>query len=173
MKTISQLSLAAMITLFSSGCSEKSFTLQSYADRYFNDKNSTQEIEAEQKTTESEAVQKIKESTYIDDATTNTALKSGPGAKIAPSSTYQRDEKQGGEGALQKSLDEWTKKEWEPTFKGDEEQAQKDAQANEHFTMQHYVDKIDKYLEAKEANRTEPKEPAHYEKMESLPVIGK
>ncbi|MFC2073646.1 hypothetical protein ACFLR3_00195, partial [Campylobacterota bacterium] len=79
-----------------------------------------------------------------------------------------------GKGALQKSLDNWFSTEWEPIFKDDENQSIKDKEANKTFKMQHYVDKIAKYMDAKEAEKAgQPQEPAHYEKMENLPVIGK
>jgi len=145
------LNLCVGSLLFLSACSSKPFTLQSYVDENLNDKNTTQ-IEP------------------------NAAIKQGVGAKILPSSTYQAYEKNDGQGQMQKSLDEWTKEEWEPAFEGDEEQAQKDKEANEHFTLQHYYDKSYKYLNIKEEERIKAgldKEPAHYEKINKLPVIGK
>ena len=186
MKLSTQLSLVLILAALNSGCSGKPFTLQSYADEYFNDKNSTKEMEGKGSTEPIETTQTVEEETKtdtssnniavpssnIDDETTNAAIKSGPGSDIAWSSTYKKDKEKGG-GALQKSLDEWTQKEWEPAFEGDVNQSNKDQEANEHFTLQHYVDKAGKYMDKKDAEEAgKPQEPAHYEKMESLPVIG-
>lgn len=101
------------------------------------------------------------------------ADKNSPGAKIAWSSTDKQDEKMQGKGALQQSLDEWMSEKWEPAFEGDVEQVEKDKAANEHFTIQHYVDKSKKYLDKKEEEKEgKPQEPSHYEKIKSMPVIG-
>jgi len=174
MKLILQFSLIFITTVLISGCNGKSFTLQSYADAYFNDKNTTSEEAQHEVKVSDESAGQVKSSSDLDDKTTNPALKEGPGADIAWSSTYKKDKKTQGQGAMQKSLDTWTKEEWEPAFEGDVNQSEKDKAANEHFTIQHYLDKAGKYLDKKkEENAGKPKEPAHYEKMESLPVIGK
>jgi len=182
MKLSIQLSLILLAGSLLTGCSGKSFTLQSYADEYFNDKDTekeTQKTEQEDLTESQQHTQEVKTnntsvlSSDIDDSTTNTALKSGPGADIAWSSTYKKDKENDGKGALQKKLDRWTQEEWEPAFEGDENQSIKDKEANEHFTLQHYFDKAEKYMEKKEAEEAgQPQEPAHYEKINQLPVIG-
>lgn len=145
-----KLSILFLGTSLFFGCSGKNITLQSYADTLFNDKVQTQKQEnrAEEP-------------------------KKNPAADIAWSSVSKADVNNRGEGSMQKSLDTWTKEEWEPAFKDDKDQAEKDKAANKHFTLQHYFDKSQKYLEKKEKkNKDKPKEPAHYEKIKSLPVIG-
>lgn len=164
------------------GCSEKSFTLQSYADKYFNNKTEKEEVKTIETKVESKKVEAIsvkspsldnKSSSNIDE-TINSNIKTGPGADVAWSSTYKKDKNTQGQGALQKSLDEWTKKEWEPAFEGDVAQEKEDEAANKNFTLQHYVDKVGKYMKRKEeANAGKPKEPANYEKLNNMPVIGK
>ena len=193
------------------GCSEKSFSMQSYADKWFNDKHpqTAQEIQVDKEqekeidliepkgqhnfdeepkteqdmniASKNKASDKLQEkdvvttsSSHIDNTKTNASLKTGAGASIVWSSTYKRDEKTKGQGAAQKSLDTWTKEEWEPKFKGDANQTKADKEANKHFTLQHYVDKIENYMNKKELQEAgKPKEPANYEKMNKLPVIGK
>lgn len=177
-------SLILLSTTMFLGCSEKSFTLQSYADKYFNNPSAKEE---NTKSIQTETVPEVANETdktlsavsepnssFIDDKKTNPNIKSGPGADIAWSSTYKQDEKTQGQGSLQKSLNEWFTTEWFPSFEGDEEQAKEDEAANEHFTLQHYVDKATKYMKRKEAaNAGKPKEPANYEKLNEMPVIGK
>lgn len=179
MKLSHQLSMFLISSALLTGCSGKSFTLQSYADEYFNDKEPKEEVQSTQAEETSTQVQDVQNnetavsSSNIDDSTTNAALKSGPGADIAWSSTYKKNKESKGQGALQKKLDAWTQEEWEPAFEGDENQSIKDEEANEHFNLQHYVDKVGKYMEKKEAEKEgEPQEPAHYEKISKLPVIG-
>jgi hypothetical protein len=174
MKLTIQLTLILFSIALLSGCNGKSFTLQSYADEYFNDKNVSSEEASKTVKANDESANQVKSSSNIDDTTTNPAIKEGPGADIAWSTTYKKDERTEGKGALQQRLDTWTEKEWEPAFEGDVNQSEQDKAANEHFTIQHYVDKAGKYFDKKEEkNDGKPKEPAHYEKMESLPVIGK
>jgi len=174
MKLTIQFTLVLLATTLLSGCNGKPFTLQSYADDYFSDKNtSNEEVSKAVKVSDESAVQ-VKSSSNIDDQTANPSLEEGPGADITWSSTYKQDKKMQGQGAMQQSLDTWTKEEWEPVFKDDENQTKAGEAAHEHFTIQHYVDKAGKYLDKKEEeNAGKPKEPAHYEKIESLPVIGK
>lgn len=176
MKTTVQLSLLLLGTALFSGCNGKSFTLQSYADEYFNDNNTSTKEAPQTVKVNDETATEVKSSSNINDQTTNSALKKGPGTDIAWSSTYKQDKKTEGKGAMQQSLDTWLEEEWNPTFENDPEQAKQEESANKHFTLQHYYDKRIKYLESEEEKQEasgKPKEPAHYEKMESLPVIGK
>jgi hypothetical protein len=76
--------------------------------------------------------------------------KSTVGSSIAPSSVNKRDTHMKGQGAMQSGLDTWTKEEWEPAFKDDENQTIKDEEANKHFTIQHYIDKYSKYSKSKD-----------------------
>ena len=157
MRLIRNLSLTITTTLLLVGCGGKNITLQDYADKWFNDVPS----ENNASTTE-----KIKRETP----------KHNPAADIAWSSMSKRDVRNKGEGSMQKSLDEWTEEEWDPTFEGDKEQVAKDKNASDHFTLQHYMDKRQKYLKAEEEKweKSGKKKPdAHYEKMNRLPVIGK
>ena len=111
-----------------------------------------------------------------DEPQTNASIKTGVGSDIAYSTTYKRDKKMKGEGTLQKSLDAWLKEEWNPSFEGNETELSNDTNASTGFTLQHYYDKAQIYLKKKEEERVrsgKAKEPAHYEKMNSLPVIGK
>jgi len=184
------LPILAILTI--SGCNGKSFTLQSYADEYFNDKKieksdtDTKPIKEKLETKEEDrakekSVTKLpaEKSTESKSATpsvkkeSNPAIKKGVGADVAWSSTYKQDEKMQGQGGIQKSLDKWNEEEWEPAFKNDVNQSAADEKANEHFTIQHYVDKVGNYLEKKkEEEKGKPQEPAHYEKINDLPVIG-
>lgn len=176
MKHTIQLTFILVGTVLLSGCSEKSFTLQSYADEYFNDKNTTTKNISQAPARDNESSTAVTSSSNIDDKTTNPGLKEGPGADIAWSSTYKQDKKTEGKGAIQQSLDTWLEEEWNPTFENDPEQAKKEEAAKKHFTLQHYYDKRIKYLESEEKKQKasgKPKEPAHYEKMEKMPVIGK
>lgn len=176
MKLTIQLTLILFGTALLSGCSGKSFTLQSYADEYFNDTNASTKEDPKSDNPENKTSVPTQSSKNIDERTTDSALKEGPGAGIAWSSTYKQDKKTKGKGAMQQSLDSWLEEEWNPTFENDAEQAKKEEAAKKHFTLQHYYDKRIKYLESEEEKQKasgKPKEPAHYEKMESLPVIGK
>ena len=188
-------SLILLSTTMFLGCSEKSFTLQSYADDYFNNKPGQEEVKTIDTKTESKVVKtaeihkeevtsevtlkhpaSAKISKSANDThpeTINAAIKIGPGSDIAWSTTYKRDKGAEGKGALQKSLDEWFNEEWFPAFEGDVEQAKADKNATATFTLQHYVDKVGKYMDYKDAAKAgQPQEPAHYEKIKSMPVIG-
>jgi hypothetical protein len=102
------------------------------------------------------------------------ADKNTPAADVAWSSTNKQDEKAQGKGALQQSLDKWMSEEWDSSFEDDEAQAKEDEAAKEHFTIQHYLDKSKKYLDKKEKEEAgEPKKKAHYESLNSLPVISR
>ena len=162
MKNSYRLSLLLLGTTLFLGCSGKNITLQDYADKWFNEKKIA-DNNATQTTEQTTAVLEKREEP-----------KKNPAADIAWSSTSKADVHNKGEGAMQKSLDTWLEKEWEPAFKGDANQTKQDKAAAEHFTLQHYVDKAGKYMDKKEAEKAgKPQEPAHYEKMQSLPVIGK
>lgn len=162
------ITVSSILTL--SGCSGKNITLQDYADKWFNDKPKEEVTKGDTKTTQIEVVEK--EEVPVKRATP----KKNPAADIAWSSVSKRDVHNEGEGSMQKGLDKWTKEEWDPAFEGDEEQAKKDANASEHFTLQHYMDKRQKYLEKDKEKweKSGKKKPeANYKKMERLPVIGK
>ena len=236
MKLNYKLLLSAFLITLITGCSGKSFTMQEYADKWFNDKNpetskevkadkvqekevdvvepkeeekhfSKQEtekepevkpeavkeeptVQAEEPTQKVETIKaptQEKEVIKLKEVEVNEAVpiqkeksinpgKSEVGASIAPSSVNKRDARMEGQGAMQTNLDTWTKEKWEPVFVGDEEQAEKDRQADEHFTIQHYIDKYHKYSasEKEKWENTEGGKPeANYEKMNRLPVIGK
>jgi len=149
------------------GCSGKNITLQDYADKWFNDKK-----EVPNKTTST------MENTPINNDTKRVKRetpKKNPAADVAWSSVSKRDVHNEGEGSMQKSLDTWTKEEWDPSFEGDAEQAKKDANASKHFTLQHYMDKRQKYLQKDKEKweKSGKKKPeANYKKMERMPVIG-
>ncbi len=156
--------------LLLSACSNKPFTLQSYADKYFNNKESNETIQSHR---DIKPDNRTVSGNQTDDKTTNSTINSGTGADVAWSSTYKRDSEREEKGALQKKLDAWMTEEWNPTFQGDKDQSEKDKEASEHFTIQHYVDKAEKYFKKKEEERKgQPQEPAHYEKISKLPVIG-
>jgi len=153
------LSLITVSTIFFLGCSGKNITLQDYADKWFNDSNTS---------TEKKEVTEIK----IKQETPN----KNPAADVAWSSVSKRDVHNKGNGSMQNSLDTWTKEEWDPSFEGDAEQVKKDENASDHFTLQHYMDKRQKYLkkDKEKWEKSGKKKPeANYEKMERLPVIGK
>jgi len=159
-------SLALLVTSLFLGCSGKNISLQNYADIWFNDTSDTQHEAHNTKTD--------KNNTPTKSERTELKPQKNPAADIAWSSTSKGDVHNKGEGSLQKRLDKWTEEEWEPAFQRDKEQAKKDEAANEHFTFQHYYDKSKNYLEKKEReNEGDQQEPSHYEKMQTLPVIGK
>ena len=159
-------SLVLLGTSLFLGCSGKNISLQNYADTWFNETSKIQHKTDNTKAHQSDAAIQSKE--------TELKPQKNPAADIAWSSTSKGDVHNKGEGSLQKRLDKWTEEEWKPAFQGDKEQAKKDEAANEHFTFQHYYDKSKNYLEKKEReNEGEEKEPSHYEKMQTLPVIGK
>lgn len=156
-------SLVTSVVLLTA-CANKPFTLQSLVDEHMNDTNST-EVNKERSQTPSD-----------EELGANPALKRGHGARIAGSSVYNKEKQRGQKGAMQESLDSWLEEEWNPAFEGDANQSAKDEEAKEHFKLQHYVDKSAKYLEKKEEEKKKSgkaDEPAHYEKLESMPVIGK
>ncbi len=146
--------ISLMLLASLSGCSSKPFTLQSYVDEHMNSDDSKEQVQ--------DSSQK---------ASVNSNIKDGPGADVAWSSTYKRDKE--GKGSLQKSLDTWIEKEWEPAFKDNKEQELKDEKAKESFNLQHYIDKAKIYMDKKEEEKLgKPQEPSHHEKMKKLPVIG-
>ncbi|HIC43986.1 MAG TPA: hypothetical protein EYO73_06760 [Sulfurimonas sp.] len=150
------ITISTLLTL--SGCSGKNITLQDYADKWFNEKEKEPNVKADAKLIKRETPKK------------------NPAADVAWSSVSKRDVNNKGKGSMQNSLDTWIEKEWEPSFEGDKEQAKKDANASEHFTLQHYMDKRQKYLKSKEEKwetSGKKKPEANYEKMKKLPVIGK
>jgi len=202
MNTLYKTSLSITLIALISGCSGKSFTMQDYADEWFNDKEKTKqevsstksdndkmEIEStksdtiKQETIKTETtkpkekIAQVNETSQPKVKTTTpkkvegAAIRKGVPSQVAWSSVDKHKD-----GQMQKSLDTWTEEEWNPTFEGDEEQAKKDANASEHFTLQHYMDKRAKYLKSEEERikaSGKPKPEANYEKMDKLPVIGK
>ena len=97
---------------------------------------------------------------------------------ITPSGTSVKKE-----GYLQKSLDKWMTNDWDKTHETirKEEKKQKPqynvksepakkSEATDSFTLQHYVDKWDRYLREKEKGGESS--PSHYRKMQHLPAIG-
>ncbi len=148
------------------GCSGKNITLQDYADTWFNETPQTAEADKADKAVKGPRGELIKKK--------REEPKKNPAADIAWSSTSKADVRNKGKGSLQQKLDKWIEEEWDPAFEGDKDQAKKDKAADEHFTLQHYYDKSQKYLGIKKKeDENRSKEPAHYEKMEALPVIGK
>jgi len=201
MKSFYKTTLSIALIAIISGCSGKSFTMQDYADEWFNDKKETQKevsttstVDNNTVTEKNEITQKEKEPAPKAENTelsseakqTNKSIKTEPkktktveGAAIrkgVPSQVAWSSMDKHKDGQMQKSLDKWTEEEWNPTFEGDEEQAKKDENASEHFTLQHYMDKRAKYLKSEEERikaSGKPKPEANYEKMDKLPVIGK
>jgi len=72
-------------------------------------------------------------------------------------------------GAMQKSLDTWTKEEWTPAVEQNKTIKAMNEEKERPFTLQEYVDKAGVYID----NKPKSDKPAHYEEMEKLPVIGK
>jgi len=199
MKLSYKLSLTLLSITLLTGCGGKNFTMQSYADKWFNDKptgkttTKDKTVETKEAVTETKKVEDTKivkekapESKQVAQKQEvkkvakkeplNNPGKSKIGSTIAPSSVNQRDEHMGGQGAMQTSLNTWTEEEWNPAFEGDEEQTKLDEEATEHFTIQHYIDKYEKYSDTKDeefkkSGKTKPE--ANYEKMNKMPVIGK
>ena len=66
-------------------------------------------------------------------------------------------------GFLQKHLDNWFEKDWDPAVK------EKDKDTQERFRLQDYVDKISLYMQAHPSDINN----SHVKKLEDMPVIGK
>lgn len=148
-------------TLLLSGCS--GHALQDWADETFNEKAPASSPEVAKPTkTEPLKVQ-------IEQAETK------PNASVAPSQNRELDRvspmpvaKSEG-GAMQQSLDEWTKEEWTPITEQDERIKAMNQDKDRPFTIQEYVDKAMIY----QANKPKSDQPSHVEQMKELPVIGK
>ncbi len=201
MKPFYKTSVSIALIALMSGCSGKSFSMQDYADKWFNDKEKpktehsstalkndetvtplqkddtsvvsktvkTENTETKALNTKTSAKPQVKK--VSTQQTEGAAIRKGVPSQVAWSSMDKHKD-----GQMQKSLDKWTKEEWNPTFEGDLEQSKKDEEASEHFTLQHYMDKRAKYLKDEEARYKasgEKKPEANYEKMDKLPVIGK
>jgi len=163
-KSLFSLLLTLLISLFY-GCS--GHTLQDL-------------IDGKQTKTETQAKQEDKTAT----PSQNSALNA-----ISPSTTAS--DKHVKYRYIQKETNIWLENEWEPlteqnesvtksnnTHKGSEldtqEQTIKDENNNTVFTLQHYVDKTERYFENKkkrDANKSSA--PSHVEKINTLPAIGK
>jgi len=157
MKLLYKLSYISLISVLLTGCSDKQFSLQNYADEHLNNKTAKDDLNLSS------------HNDPIDTQTANHSLKTGPASDIAWSRNYKKEK-----GILQKSLDNWMEEEWNPSFEGNATQAARDENASHNFTLQHYYDKSQIYLEKQEEKKAGIEdEPAHYEKMNQLPVIGK
>ena len=66
-------------------------------------------------------------------------------------------------GFLQKHLDNWLKKDWNPAVK------KKDKDTSKRFRLQDYVDKASLYMNAHPSDYNN----SNVKKLENLPVIGK
>jgi hypoxanthine phosphoribosyltransferase len=97
-------------------------------------------------------------SLYAQTPSQNSALNS-----ISPSSTEKKSN-----GAVQKSLDSWFKKDWEPTQKKIEVKEKENNDSS--FKLQTYVNKWEKYNKER---ASQPKKASHVEMLHTLPVIGK
>ncbi len=143
MHAFTLLSLSACLTL--SGCSGHG--LQDWADETFNDQGESKY----------QSMQRPSDATEVspsEDQALNT---------ISPSKTAAS---QG--GTMQKSLDEWTEKEWTPAIEQNETIKMQDEDKDRPFTLQEYVDKAGVYIE----NKPKSSGPSHTEKLDKLPVIG-
>lgn len=157
------LSTAAIFTI--SGCS--GHALQDLADATFNNK----ETEPKEEITETTTVEK---SVEIQPVVESAAITKTSDATVAPSQNNELNRvspmpvatSEG--GAMQKSLDEWTEKEWTPTVEKDEKIKSMNEDEGRPFTLQEYIDKAEVYM----ANKPKSDTPSHAEALEQLPVIG-
>ncbi len=163
--TITLLIFTVALVLFQ-GCS--GHTLQSMID------GNSAESTASQSTLSSEPDSKIVPPSQ------NSALQS-----ISPSTTASDGHIE--HRVMQKQTNDWIKNEWEPLTENNSSSGQGDKtvdtaennqtvkdEDNSSFTLQHYVDKADLYMENKakrDANKT--KAPSHVDKINALPGIGK
>ncbi len=201
MKPFYKTSISIALIALISGCSGKSFSMQEYADRWFNDKEKPKQNPTSSELKDNETVTQFQEndtskmtetvkieSTKIEKTNTKISVKSQPkkispnkveGAAIrkgVPASVAWSSMDKHKDGQMQHSLDKWTKEEWNPAFENDDEQAKKDENTSQHFTLQHYMDKRAQYLKSEEERikaSGKPRPEANYEKMDKLPVIGK
>ena len=158
------LSIAAIFTI--SGCS--GHALQDLADATFNDKKT----ESKEEIKETAPAEKRAEAPTV----VKTVVKTKPSdAVVAPSQNSELNRvspmpvatSEG--GAMQKSLDEWTEKEWTPAVEKDEKIKAMNEDEDRPFTLQEYIDKAAVY----QANKPKSDTPSHVEELEQLPVIGK
>jgi len=82
--------------------------------------------------------------------------------KITKSKTIKTD------GAMQKSLDNWLKKEWKPTINKNKRFKKLDENKSRNFTLQEYIDKA--ILYGKTHNKQTKN--SHLEKLKKLPAIN-
>ncbi len=71
--------------------------------------------------------------------------------------------------SMQKTLDRWLKEEWTPSVEKNATIRKINQDKERDFKLQEYVDKVKVYLEE---NNTSSKD-VHWQKVNSLPVIGK
>lgn len=72
-------------------------------------------------------------------------------------------------GSMQQSLDRWLENEWTPKVEENSTIKFKNQDKDRDFTLQEYIDKSKVYM--RESNSTT--QDSHYQKVKSLPVIGK
>ncbi len=71
--------------------------------------------------------------------------------------------------SMQKTLDKWLQEEWTPSIEKNATIRKINQDKERDFTLQEYVDKVKVYLQENNASSKE----VHWQKINSLPVIGK
>lgn len=156
MKAFTSLSILTLFFLY--GCSGHG--LQDWADEHYNDKRALENSSKEKMPTHASTKDGTKRSdTKVSSPSQDKGLNT-----VSPSKTATS---QG--GAMQKSLDRWTKEEWTPAIEQNATLKALDEDPDRPFTLQEYVDKVGAYMK----NSPKSQGPSHKEKMDALPVIGK
>jgi len=81
--------------------------------------------------------------------------------EINGSSHYS--DKDDNKGYIQRNLDEWFEKDWNPAVK------EKEKDTQNRFKLQDYVDKANLYIESQPNDKND----SNVKKLEAMPVIGK
>lgn len=81
----------------------------------------------------------------------------------SPNKSSHSSDKDDNKGYIQKNLDEWLEKDWNPAVKEKEEDTQR------RFKLQDYVDKASLYIDSQPNDIND----SNVKKLEAMPVIGK
>ena len=150
MHTIYTFSCSVAVALVLNGCS--GHALQDWADKEFNEKPAVAEAPEKKETTDEATLP-------ADGPSQNPELHRVSPMPVAASEG----------GAMQESLDRWTKEEWTPIVEQNATMKKINQDEDRPFKIQEYVDKAMIY----HANKPENNESSHKEHLDTLPVIGK
>jgi hypothetical protein len=160
MNKMKEIALYSSIALMMFGCS--GHTLQTLTDKAFDQKTQAQPSKAQTPSQNSALL-----------SVSPTPTENIPQKTVAPSQnqalyTVSPSNQKKPDGAMQKSMDKWVKKEWTPIVDKNATIKARDENESRAFKLQDYVDKATYYI------KHEPKsdQPSNVEKLSKLPVIG-